>query len=136
MEPGLSSTLTRSDCLANSHREYTSHRNLSSGNFRENIRIRSRLSLLTGLAVRAKEIAKLGTRGLRPGFPAGTIGIGPRIEVTTEIRALLICNLLSILLTTFASQMRIKGYAHAAYMKIGTTLRTLSQAAERERLID
>ena len=45
MEPGLSSTLARSDCLADSRREYTNRKNISSGNFSENGLIRASLEL-------------------------------------------------------------------------------------------
>ena len=87
MEPGLSSTLARSDCLADSHRDYTSHRDISSGNFRENVLFPVKVQVLIGLVARTKKISQLGTCSLRPGFSAWAVGTGPGLEVAAGIGA-------------------------------------------------
>ena len=97
--------------------------------------MRSRLWLLIGLVAGTKKISQLGARGLRPGLPARAIGAGPGLEVTAEIGALLIGDLLRILLAAPACQTLIIGNAQAANMQIGMTLRTLGQTTKRQRLI-
>ena len=95
----------------------------------------SRLGLLIGLAVSAKQVAQLGARGLCPGFPTRTIGTGSCLEVSAEIGALFIGNLLRILLAAPARQLWIKRNAQATNMQIGATLRTHGQTAEWQWLI-